>query len=368
MLSRDVEKARSCYAEEYAMTSNFRISSGWLLSAGVALLALWVLHGFLPALAWAVIIAVASWPLYKRFERRLPQSLSGTPAAILFTLLVTVLFIAPLVYALIKLGAEAHVLSKQLQIAESSGLPPPEWLGRIPGFNSSLLDQWNIVLGTPGGIAEWIRHSEHDSLLGWARSLGQQVLRRSVVLVFTLFVLFFLYRDGETLAQQLLKVIHGSLGERGNSYIRHAIAAVRATVNGLVLVGLGEGVLIGIAYGLAGLPSPAVWGALTGLLAMIPFAAPIVFGAAALVLAAQGAMVPAIAVAAWGTIVLFVADHFVRPILIGGAIKLPFLWVLLGILGGIETLGLLGLFLGPVIMALAVALWREWTQPIELES
>src|ERR1700674_54230 len=348
------------------MTSNFRISSPWLLSAVVALLALWILQGFLPALAWAVIIAIASWPLYVRFERRLP--LTRTDAAILFTLLVAILFIAPLVYLLIKLGVEAQVLSKQLITAENSGLPPPDWLSRIPGISNWLIDQWNTVLGTPGGVADWLRHSEHGSLLGWARSLGRQGARRSVVLVFTLFALFFLYRDGDVLALQLTRLIHAGLGERGSLYLQHAVATIRATVNGLVLVGVGEGVLIGIAYAIAGLPSPAVWGALTGLLAIIPFAAPIVFGTAALLLAVQGAIVPAVAVAAWGTFVLFVADHFVRPILIGGAIKLPFLWVLLGILGGLETLGLLGLFLGPVSMALAIALWREWTQPVESES
>jgi predicted PurR-regulated permease PerM len=350
------------------MTSNFRISSGGLLSAVIVLLALWILQGFLAALAWAVIIAIASWPLFKRFERRLPQTSTRTVAAILFTLLVAVLFIAPLVYALIKLVVEAEVLSKQLMTAEQSGLPAPDWLGHIPGINTWLLDQWNAVLGTPGGVVDWMRRSEHGSVFAWARSLGQQVLRRSVVLIFTLFALFFLYRDGEVLAGQLSALIRASLGERGTLYLQHVVAAVRATVNGLVLVGLGEGVLIGIAYAMAGVPSPAVWGALTGLLAIIPFAAPIVFGIAALLLAVQGSVVSAIAVLAWGTIVLFVADHFVRPLLIGGAIKLPFLWVLLGILGGLETFGLLGLFLGPVIMALAMALWREWTATVEPAS
>lgn len=343
------------------MTPNFNLSSGWLFGAVITLLALWILHGFLPALAWAVIIAVASWPLYRRFERRLPQKLAGSAGALLFTLLVTALFIAPLVYVLVKLGADARVLTKQLVIAESSGLPAPDWLGRVPGAGAWLLEQWNAVLGTPGGIADWIRHSEHASLLGWAKSLGQQVLRRSVVLAFTLFALFFLYRDGEALADQLLVLMRDKLGEHSEAYLQHAVAAVRATVNGLVLVGMGEGVLTGAAYAIADLPSPAVWGALTGFTAVIPFAAPIVFGAAALVLAAQGSMIAAIAVAAWGAVVLFVADHFVRPLLIGSAIRLPFLWVLLGILGGLETLGLLGLFLGPVIMALALALWGEWT-------
>jgi predicted PurR-regulated permease PerM len=94
------------------MTSNFRFSSGWLLSTVIALLALWILQGFLPALAWAVIIAIASWPLYLRFERRLPRKFTRTGAAILFTLLVAILFIAPLIYLVIKLGIEAQVLSK----------------------------------------------------------------------------------------------------------------------------------------------------------------------------------------------------------------------------------------------------------------
>ena len=140
------------------MTPNFNLSSGWLFGAVITLLALWILHGFLPALAWAVIIAVASWPLYRCFERRLPQKLAGSAGALLFTLLVTALFIAPLVYVLVKLGADARVLTKQLVIAESSGLPAPDWLGRVPGAGAWLLEQWNAVLGTPGGIADWISH------------------------------------------------------------------------------------------------------------------------------------------------------------------------------------------------------------------
>jgi predicted PurR-regulated permease PerM len=103
--------------------------------------------------------------------------------------------------------------------------------------------------------------------------------------------------------------------------------------------------------------------ALTGIVAVIPFGAPLAFCAAGLYLATSGSTGAAVAVVAFGFLVVFVADHFVRPILIGGAARLPFLWVLLGILGGLETFGLLGLFLGPVVMAALMALWREWTQP-----
>jgi predicted PurR-regulated permease PerM len=133
-------------------------------------------------------------------------------------------------------------------------------------------------------------------------------------------------------------------------------------VTGLVLVGLAEGVLLGFAYALAGLPHAVPVAALTGVLAVIPFGAPIAFCAAGLYLLANSDTGAAIGVVAFGFLVVFVADHFVRPVLIGGAARLPFLWVLLGILGGLETFGLLGLFLGPVVMAALMSLWRDWTE------
>jgi predicted PurR-regulated permease PerM len=93
---------------------------------------------------------------------------------------------------------------------------------------------------------------------------------------------------------------------------------------------------------------------------MIPFAAPVVFGTVALLLAGQNAVGAAIGVLVSGAVVLFVADHFVRPVIIGEGAKLPFLWVLLGILGGVESFGLVGLFLGPALMAALVSIWRSW--------
>jgi predicted PurR-regulated permease PerM len=135
---------------------------------------------------------------------------------------------------------------------------------------------------------------------------------------------------------------------------------VHGTVNGLVLVGLGEGAVLGVIYFVAGVPHATVFGALTALAAMVPFAAPAVILLAALLLIAQGSLPWGIGVFCVGIVVTFVADHFVRPQLIGGAIKLPFIWVLLGILGGLEVWGLVGLFLGPAIMASLIMLWREW--------
>src|SRR6185437_11792888 len=181
-----------------------------------------------------------------------------------------------------------------------------------------------------------------------ARYYGREVVHRVILFGFMLLTLFFLFRDGTALAGQLRGLGDRMLGPRGERIALQMIAAVHGTVTGLVLVGLAEGVILGIVDFAAGVPYPASIGAVTGVAAVIPFAAPVVFGITALYMAAQGHMVAAIVV--------------VRPVLIGGAARLPFLWVLLGILGGVETLGFLGLFLGPAIMAALVALWREWTE------
>lgn len=191
------------------------------------------------------------------------------------------------------------------------------------------------------------------------RAFGAQALHRAAILGFALLTLFFLFRDGKTLAGQSLRAGNQLLGEVGERYALHTMAAVRATVNGLVFVGVVEGVLMWIAYWLAGLPHAALLGAMTGLAGMIPFAAPILFAGVALVLFAQGATVAATGLLVFGILVFFIADHLVRPALIGASVKLHFLWVLLGILGGLETIGLLGLFLGPAIMAAFVSLWRD---------
>ena len=141
------------------------------------------------------------------------------------------------------------------------------------------------------------------------------------------------------------------------------VASVHGTVNGLVFVAIGEGMLLGAVYFLTKVPHPILFGVATAIAAMIPFAAGLAVGLAALVLLGSGGVGPAIIVVVAGFAVIFLADHFVRPRLIGGATQLPFLWVLLGILGGVESFQLLGLFLGPAIMAALMLLWRELTAP-----
>ena len=332
------------------------------LVAILVLLGAWTVRGFWPALAWAAIFGVALWPLYQRTQQRWPPSRHNVLLPALFTAAVALVFILPLVLALFEAAREAHDILQWVREIQAAGLPVPEWISRLP-FGTQIGAWWHDNLAIPAAQSGLWGRVNHERLLALTREFGAQLVHRIVLFAFTVLTLFFVFRDGPALAQGLLTASDRLVGPRGERIGRQMIASVHATVNGLVLVGLGEGAVLGLAYWIAGVPHPVLLGALTAVAAIIPFGAPVVFVVAAVLLAAQGAVIAAMVIVALGLAVLAVADHVIRPALIGGATQLPFVWVLFGIFGGVETWGLLGLFLGPALMAALVLLWRELTVP-----
>jgi predicted PurR-regulated permease PerM len=331
------------------------------LSITLLAAAAWLLHGFIPALLWAVVIVIATWPLKQLVASKTKLDVTGTAAVM--TSLVAALFFFPIGYALFHAAVEASTTAHWMLDAQKSGIVAPEWLPRIPMAGNSVAAWWRENLSDPAALSSFIGQTDNATLADYARRLGTQVAHRLITLFFTIVVIFFLYRDGEDLSRKTLALLNKLAGESGDRYGLQAAAAVRATVSGLVLVGFAEGLLIGISYVLAGAPHPAILSLMTGVLAMIPFAAPIIFGAVSIILLAQGSTIAAVSVFIFGMLVLFIGDHFVRPKIIGDAVKLPFLWVLFGILGGVEVFGLIGLFIGPALMALVMTMWRDLTEP-----
>jgi predicted PurR-regulated permease PerM len=189
------------------------------------------------------------------------------------------------------------------------------------------------------------------------------IARSFTFFVVTVLTLFFLFRDGASFGRRVQVLVRRVLGRKGLELSYLMVFAVRGTSDGVVLVGIGVGTLLGLGYLVTGVPHAGLLGSLTALFAMIPFGAPAALAIACLLLLAKGATPFAIGLLVFGSIVIFVADHFLRPVLIGGNAKLPFLWVFLGIFGGLATFGILGLFLGPALMVALVSLWREWTAP-----
>jgi predicted PurR-regulated permease PerM len=330
------------------------------LICALLVLGIWIIWDFLPALAWAAVVAIALWPM---FERSRLRQWNRTAAAAEATLLIGLVVIVPLIVLGTEIGREGVATVQWIRDAERAGVPAPDWLAQLPLIGGYVSDWWTTNLSEPLAAANLLGRIDRSWLIEWTRILGVQLFRRLTILVFTFLTLFFLFRDGERLVQQASVVVDRFFGTTGTRLGPQVLTAVRATVNGLVLVGFGEGLLLGVAYAICGLPRSVLLGALTGVLATVPFGAPLVFVLGALYLFSQAQSGAAIGLLVFGSIVVFVADHFLRPILIGGAARLPFLWVLLGIFGGLESFGLLGLFLGPTIMAVLLALWREWAKP-----
>ncbi|MDB5852557.1 MAG: hypothetical protein JWR22_598 [Herminiimonas sp.] len=361
LVPRIQEVGAYCYLRKLRMSDVQRDTVGTVIALLLIALAAFVVQRFFVPLIWASVLCIASWPLYER----LLSYLSGRSvlASILATTITACLFLVPILFGLSQAMREVPALAAFVMEANDHGLAPPLLLQHIPVVGSVIHDWWLTTLGQPRGVAHLFSQesSVHfSSSRNILRELGSQLFRRLVDFGFAFLCLFFFYKDGRAFSRQIARVGAQCVGpERWSRYATNIPNAIRGTVNGLVLIGIGEGVAIGLVYGVVGLPSPALWGAATGVLAIIPFGAPIAYLSAAAILASTGSTGAGIAIAIWGTVVVVTADHVVRPTVIGNATRLPFLAVLFGILGGVETLGLLGLFIGPVVMVLVVTLWRE---------
>lgn len=341
------------------MNENHKELISIALTISIVALALFIIHRFVPSIIWAAIIAIATYPLYRRWKPFFGQY--DNVCALMFTFLLALVFLLPLSWLVSLLIKELQLFINYLQEINRDGGKAPSMLGQLPVVGGELVTYWDKNIGQPGSVRGLLSNL-HLSLTPasyYIKQIGSNLAHRGFQLGFTLLTLFFFFRDGDKLFRQISHIGEYCLGERWFRFSDRLPSALRATVNGTIVVGLGVGVLMGICYALVGFPAPTLIGFITAFAAMIPFVVPLVFIVVALILIASGSMVSAIIVLIWGTVVMFVADHFIKPVLIGGAIQLPFLAVLFGILGGVETLGLLGLFIGPMIMVLFITLWQE---------
>ncbi len=323
-------------------------------------LALWTAAGFLPALIWATILAVSLWPLYLAFAARFSSGPSSL-AAFIFTAIVALVLFTPMSLAVYQIAQQGDALVSWLQQARESGVEVPDWVARLPVAAESLQSWWRANLSDPKAATAWLQTVNADNASEFFKTFGGQLLHRLFLLLFSLLTLFFLLRNGRAVASRFLETCDRLIGDAGEGLVEKMVDAMRGTVNGTVLVAMGEGLLIGVGYFVAGVPNPLMFTILTTAFAMLPFGAWLAFTTAALVLVSGGGSgFTAAAVLCWGAIVMLAGDHFVWPTLVGGSARLPFLFAFVGIFGGLAAFGLFGLFLGPVIMAALLTVWREW--------
>jgi predicted PurR-regulated permease PerM len=331
-----------------------------LLLVGLALLCLLILAPFIAPIVWAVILAYASWPLYRRLRRLLHGY--RTIAALLMTLILGLAVVVPMLWILMLVQAELISAYQALSRYLAQGPQAvPNFLARIPWAGQKIQDTMDRYATDPSELTQELS----AWLLSWASQLGgivSSVGRNLVKLTLTLLTLFFFYRDGETIATQADHVVEGFFGDRLNPYVVTAGKMTRAVVYGLLITAIVQGLIAGIGYAVLGVSAPVLLGFLTGMLSVVPLVGTaIVWVPVGIYLMSVGLVWKGIVMLIWGAALVNPADNVLRPILISHATRVPFLIVLFGALGGLQAFGLVGLFTGPVVLAVAMAIWREWT-------
>jgi predicted PurR-regulated permease PerM len=329
------------------------------LILGIVLLTFSVLQPFIVPLIWGAILAYVSWPLQQRLERVLRKR-AGL-AALLTTLIVTLAIVVPLVWLILMLRVEAVDAYAKVQafLAGKPTLPPA--LRELPWIGAWAEDMLRQLSADPAAIKEQFVMTLEQSSVEVSKLIGG-VGRNVAKLFFAVLSMFFLLRDGPRLVREARAVLEGILGPRVHDYLDAIGATTQAVVYALVLGAIAQGTVAGIGYFFAGVEAPVLMGAITVLIALIPFGAPLVWGSLALWLLVTGKIGPGIFLLLWGLLAVSWVDNLVRPMVISNATRMPFLLVVFGVLGGVLAFGLVGLFIGPVLLAVSLAIWREWLE------
>lgn len=340
-----------------------RIIALALAFVGIMQLAYVVLNPFFGPLAWASILVYITWPLHLVVRQLLVGR--AALASLLMTLLLALIFILPASWIIISFAREAPALFGQLNVyVETGDHRLPAVITNLPWVGELIQRQWEqLMSSTPAfrqQILGWLGQGSKyvTTILG---GLGRSTFKAAL----TIFTAYFLYRHGEEILRQARLVAVSLLGERASDYLQAIGDTVRAVVYGILLTAIAQGLLAGLGYWVAGVPAPVLLTVVTILLALVPFATPFVWGGVAVWLLVQGHTLEAIGLAVWGTLVISWVDNLIRPLVISSATKISFLLVMFGVLGGLAAFGLVGLFIGPVILAILLAVWREWLEGVD---
>jgi predicted PurR-regulated permease PerM len=325
---------------------------GLLAATLVALYLCWtMLQPFIEVLLWAIVLVIVFYPVHKRICARV-----GSPgwSALLSCLLVIVTIVAPLTLITFAVVRELTHFAQNLQAnAESLLDPNSPYVGRALGWLGQYVDVEHLrsqqfvaerLKGVSGAIA--------------ARTLGfvGGALGFVVEVFFVIFTMYYLFRDGDRLRAALHDFLPLEEG-KAHEIVERTGEVISASVYGVLVIATIQGVMGGLAFWALGLPSPLLWGVVMIFLSMIPVAGSfVVWVPAAIYLAITGHWPKAVILAAWGMFAIGTVDNFLRPKLVGEKTRLHELLIFFSVLGGLQVFGILGLVLGPVIVAITIAL------------
>jgi predicted PurR-regulated permease PerM len=330
-----------------------------LLIVGIAAGCGLVLFPFLSALLWAAILVFTTWPLFDFLHTRLrvPRVL----VAVFMVALVALVLVLPLSLAVPGGAAEVHVLRHSLEDWLAAIPPAPSWLYGLPLVGPALSETWNGWASDLSSMTSFFR-----PYLGMFAEGGLQLLLSVagglVQFFVALFVAFFFWYSGEALGAGLQVLVHRVAGRYAPQLIATTTRAIRGTVYGILGTAIIQGFLTAFGLSLAGVPRVVLLGIMAAFLAVLPVGAPLIWIPAGLWLLTDGHTARGIFLLAYGVVVVSGSDHIIRPYFIARGARIPFLLTVLGVLGGVLAFGALGIFLGPVLLAVGYMLVIEFAQ------
>lgn len=320
-----------------------------------------VLLPFIPAILFAVVVCISTWPLYVRLRGALRGK--STLAALVMVLLLIVLVIGP--SALLAFSLTDNVTSivdAAKTLLNQGPIQSPAWLKQIPMIGAQLDGYWQgLAAGGEEAMALFERLLEpaKDLLFVAGKAVGQSLLQ----MTFAAFIGFFFFRDGDALVRILrigLEKLAGNIGAELLATIHGTVAGV---VHGIFGTAAAQALVAWIGFLIAGVPGASVLGVATFFLSMIPIGPPLIWGGAAIWLVNRGSIGWAIFMVLWGVFAISSIDNFLKPYLISRGSGLPLLLIVLGVFGGIVAFGFIGIFIGPPLLAVGLILVRLWTAP-----
>ena len=318
-----------------------------------------VLQPFVTAVLWAIVLCCTTWPAFDRLVRAMRGR--ATLAASLMTLIISAVLLMPLVVVGMTLAENAaQLLALWTRLVQEGPPDPPSWVARIPLAGNRLQAYWaGLAHDSASLLAELKKYEQplRTIALSSGASLAQGVLQ----LTLSILIAFFLYRDGEAASVRLNNTVERIAGPRGRQLVAVAAGTMRGAVYGILGTALLQGLLAGLGFWLAGVPAAPLLGLLTFFLSPVPIGPPLVWVPAALWLFSQGATGWGVFMLVWGVAVVSSVDNFIKPMIISRGSNLPFILVLLGILGGVVAFGFIGVFLGPTLLAVGYSLLQEWS-------
>jgi predicted PurR-regulated permease PerM len=339
---------------------------GWITLAVLAVIVIgcyFVIRPFLSALVWAFILCCATWPVFMR-ARRLTGGRAGA-ASLLMTLAIAAVLLAPFVVVGISLADNARQLIEAGRRFIAEGPPdPPAWVGRLPLIGTQLEDYWAGFAHDSARVFEELKNYV-DPIRSFALASGEALLNGILLLALSIFIAFFVYRDGEAMTRRLLATVERIFGERGRHLANVAAATTRGVVYGILGTALAQGILAAVGLALAGVPAAPLLGLATFFLSPVPVGPPLIWIPAAIWLFYQGSTGWAIFLVVWGIAVVSSVDNVIKPLIISRGSNLPFILVMLGVFGGVVAFGFIGVFLGPTLLAIGFALLSDWSKELE---